>query len=264
MKTLLNRALAFVVAATATLGVAEANDDKRTVKLSFLDGRPAIVGVEEVNKALHSVGIRISQVAVPAEANPLVDASRSRALTEEEGKRLLALFPLHRGQLLDQISKAGRQPEAHRGGYLSTSEIGEAPYPKVFDMRAIPPEVLPFAQRKYSKLHVNSSDDGVGLDEVMTVASGGPWTWFFRVPEGQIAKLTVGPIGAGDSALRLSYPGLVPHGAFLNAPYGLTVAHAHGPKNFVMRYDEPSIDGADALGRNPWVDFAGASPKLTE
>ncbi|SJZ56137.1 hypothetical protein SAMN02745126_01631 [Enhydrobacter aerosaccus] len=174
----------------------------------------------------------------------------------------MALFALHRGQLLEEIAKAGRQPEAHRAGYLTTSEIGDAPYPKLFDMKAIPAGVLPVALSKYGKLHVNTSDSGVGLDELMTVVSGGPWIWFFRLPDNEIVKLSVGPVRVEGKAFRISYAGLVPHAAFLSAPYGLTIAYATGPKNFVMRYDDPSVAGADTLGTNPWIDFTGSVPEL--
>ncbi|MFG3757122.1 hypothetical protein ACGE32_32795, partial [Klebsiella pneumoniae] len=134
--------------------------------------------------------------------------------------------------------------------------------PKLFDMKAIPTDVMPVAQAKYGKFHVNTSDDGFGLDELMTVVSGGPWIWFFRLPDGEPVKLTVGPLRVGGRAVRVSYAGLVPHAAFLNAPDGLTVAYAIGPQSFRMRYDDRSIAGADILGTNPWIDFTGSAPKL--
>ncbi len=103
-----------------------------------------------------------------------MEVSKERAITKEESEKLISLFSLHRGDLLGQIKKAGRVPEAHRGGFLSTSEVGVAPYPKVYDMKAMTPEVMHYLQDKFGKLHVNSSDDGgVGIDEVMTIVSGG-------------------------------------------------------------------------------------------
>ncbi len=44
---------------------------------------------------------------------------------------------------------------------------------------------------------------------------------------------------------------------------GIT-AYAHGPKNFVMRYIEPSVNGARMLGNNSWIDFSGKTPKLLD
>ncbi|KGM28653.1 hypothetical protein [Photorhabdus akhurstii] len=232
--------------------------------LSYLDGRQPTVGIENINKILFSVGVRVSTAPIPEEAKPILEVSKTRALTGEESEKLISLFSLHRGELLEQIRLAGRQPEAHRGGFLSISEIGVAPYPKVYDMKAISVEARKTVLEKFGKLHVNSSEDGMGIDEVMTVVAGGPWTWFFRLPAGEIAKLSIGRVETGDPAWRLSYPGLGMHAGFLDAKDGLLVAFAHGPKHFVMRYDEPSVDGTEMLGTNPWIDFSGDIPKLVK
>ncbi|PQQ23993.1 hypothetical protein [Photorhabdus hindustanensis] len=232
--------------------------------LFYLDGRQPTVGIENINKILFSVGVRVSTVPIPEEAKPILEVSKTRTLTGEESEKLISLFSLHRGELLEQIRLAGRQPEAHRGGFLSISEIGVAPYPKVYDMKAISVEARKTVLEKFGKLHVNSSEDGMGIDEVMTVVAGGPWTWFFRLPDGEIAKLSIGRVETGDPAWRLSYPGLGMHAGFLDAKDGLLVAFAHGPKHFVMRYDEPSVDSAEMLGANPWIDFSGDIPKLVK
>ena len=97
---------------------------------------------------------------------------------------------------------------------------------------------------------------------VMTIVSGGPWTWFFLLPDKVIGKLTLGHVGLDGQAWRISYPRLAPHGGFLDAKYGLVVAYPHGPKNFVVRYEEPSVCGAELLGTNSWIDFSGKTPKL--
>lgn len=232
------------------------------LKLSYSNGRSDTIGVDPVNSVLRSVGVRVSQVPLPESARPILKTSHSRALNAEETAKLLSIFSLHRGQLLDEISKAGRKPEAHRGGYLATSENGIPPYPKVYDMKALSPEVKAQLQVKFGKLHVNSSDNGIGIDEVMTIVSGGPWTWFFLLPDDVVGKLTLGHVGIDGPGWRISYPGLGPHGGYLDCEYGLVVAYAHGPRNFVMRYEEPSVTGAKMLGKNPWIDFTGETPKL--
>lgn len=234
------------------------------IKLSYSNGAEDSIGLKDINKVLKSVGVRITTVQLPEAAFPLLRVSEKRALNPEEAKQLISNFSLHRGELLDQIEKAGRKPEMHRGGYLSTSEVGVAPYPKVYDMKALSPKVIAYLQEKFGKLHVNSADDGTGIDEVMTIVSGGPWTWFFLLPNNVVGKLTLGHVGKAGHGWRLSYPGLGAHGGFLDAEYGLVVAYAHGPKNFVMRYNEPSVMGAKMLGTNPWIDFSGKIPKLLD
>jgi len=265
MKKLLNLAFITVLTTvTATQSSANTISTEGQLTLSFSDGRASVNGVDAVNKHLLKVGVRVSTLSLPKEAKPILKASTKRAVTEAESKKLLSLFSLHRGQLLDEIEKAGRTPESHRGGYLATSEVGVAPYPKVYDMKAMTSDVKHYLQEKFGKLHVNSSEAGVGIDEVMTIVSGGSWTWFFLLPDNVVGKLTLGYVGLESKAWRISYPGLVPHGGYLDSEYGLVVAYAHGPKNFVMRYEDPSVEGAELLGTNSWIDFTGKTPKLLD
>jgi len=234
------------------------------LRLSYSDGRPDTTGVDNVNAVLRSVGVRVGVLPLPHEARPLLRTSQTRALEPSESEELVSIFSLHRGELLEQIERAGRNPEAHRGGYLSTSEVDVPPYPKVYDMRRLTPEVMQFLQGKFGKLHVNSAEDGMGIDEVMSLVSGGPWVWFFVLPDDVVAKLTLGHVALEGPGWRISYPGLVPHGAFLGPEYGLIVAHAHGPESFVMRYEDPSVESAHLLGANAWIDFSGQAPRLLE
>jgi len=167
--------------------------------------------------------------------------------------------------LLNQIEKAGRKPVAENGGSLTTGEDDMAPYPKVYDMNALSPEVTVFLQDKFGKLHVNSTDSGMGIDEVMTIVSGGPWTWFFVLPNNVVGKLTLGHVKIDGLGWRISYPGISPHGGFLDSEYGLVVAFAHGPEKFVMRYEDPNVKLDKWMGKNPWIDFSNKeAPKLLE
>lgn len=237
------------------------NKDTR-IALYYSDSSAPSYGIVAVNEKLMEIGVRVSQVPVPSEARPILDASRNRPLTESETGELIQHFRLGRRELLAEIAEAGREPVVHRGGYLQTSEQGVPPYPKVSDMMAVDQEAMVDQQHKFGKLHVNSSEAGVGIDEVMTIVSGGPFTWFFVFEDGSVGKLRFGEIREHDDAWRISYPGLVPHGAFADAQNGLVVAYAHGPKHFVMRYDDEGVVGYQALGENPWIDFSKAKPVL--
>ncbi len=241
---------------------AETASGSGQLTLSYSDGRAATQGIEQVNQVLKSVGVRVSTVAIPQQAKAVIAQAKQRALTREESEQLIGHFALDRADLLQQIKLAGREAAAVRGGFLSTSEKGVAPYPKVYDMKSMTPELVHYLQKKFGKLHVNSAENGVGIDEVMTIVSGGAWTWFFVLPDNTTAKLTLGYVPADGKAWRISYPGLVPHGGFFDAPYGLVVAYAHGPEHFVMRYEEPAVQGAETLGGNPWIDFNAEKPVL--
>lgn len=255
-------AMALISTLPLAQSAAQNPSDSGQLTLSYSDGRASTQGVEQVNQVLKSIGVRVSTVAIPQQAKPVIAQAKHRALTKEENEQLIGLFALNRGDLLEQIKLAGREAAAPRGGFLSTSEKGVAPYPKVYDMKAMTSDVKHYLQGKFGKLHVNSAENGVGIDEVMTIVSGGAWTWFFVLPDNTTTKLTLGYVPADSEAWRISYPGLVPHGGFLDAPYGLVVAHAHGPEHFVMRYEEPAVQGAETLGGNPWINFNGEKPEL--
>lgn len=234
------------------------------LKLSYQDRRPATLGLAAVNAVLLAAGVRVSQVDISKDAIPILKASMYRKLSVEDHDELISLFPLHRGELLEEIERAGRTPEMHRGGFMSTAEYGGTPYPKVVDMKAISTDDLPDFQARLGKLHSNSSEDGAGIDEVMTIVSGGSSVWFFRLLDNSVVKLTLGAVDSGGKAWRISYPGLGIHGTYLNSENGILIAYAHGPRSFVVRYYDASIDGSELLGTNPWLDFSGNIPSLLD
>ncbi|MDT3432573.1 hypothetical protein ROV94_17030 [Stenotrophomonas maltophilia] len=219
-------------------------------------------GIENVNFVLRSVGVRASTVAIPAEAKAILAASLCRATSETEHAKLIELFNLDRRSLLEEIELAGRKPEMRRGGFLGTREGDTAPYPKVYDMMAIDEEARAWVLNRYGRLHVNTSDDGVGIDEVMTVVSGGPFTWMYVLPDGVLARLTVLEIDPEGPAVRLSYPSLGMHAGYMDPKRGLIVAFAHGPESFTIRFEESAVPHSDLLSTNAWVDFSGDMPKL--
>ena len=239
-----------------------ATDDSNHIALYYSDNSEPAYGLQAVNKRLLDIGVRVSQVVIPGNAKPILKQSEHRALSQRESDELIQYFHLGRRELLDEIREAGRKPEMHRGGYLQTSEPGVPPYPKVYDMKALDRETTQFLQRKFGRLHVNSSEAGVGIDEVMTIASGGPYTWFFVFEGDVVGKLRFGEIHENGKAWRISYPGLVPHGGYFDAPHGLVVAYAHGPRHFVMRYADTSVQGYRMLGDNPWIDYSSETPAL--
>ncbi|WP_022669110.1 hypothetical protein [Desulfospira joergensenii] len=253
---------AIIYGFTANTEVNTQTQNEEFIELAYSDRSPSTYGVNQINEVLRAVGVRVSTLPLPEAAGQILETSQSRALTTAEADELISIFSLDRQGLLEEIQRAGRVPAALHGGSLSTSEIGVPPYPKVYDMKSLSPEMTIYLQEKFGKLHVNSSEDGVGIDEVMTIVSGGPYTWFFVLPGNVVGKLTFGHVGKSGHAWRVSYPGLIPHGGFFDAEYGLVVAYAHGPEHFVMRYKEPNVQGAETLGKNPWINFSKETPQL--
>jgi len=231
------------------------------VTLSFSDNRQSVTNFSAINDTLKTVGVHLSRVALPSEALSILKLSTTTKLNEEQISNLLKMFPLTRKDLLYQINIAGRKPVIPGGGSLSTGEVGVAPYPKVYDMKAMSLQDYIYVQNKFGKLHVNSADSGEGVDEVMMLVSGGPWTWYFLLKDNVVAKLSLGRIQPNGQGWGLSYPGLTPHGAYMDAEDGVVIAHITGPKTWLMRYEAPKIEGAKMLGKNPWVDFSNNRAK---
>ena len=234
------------------------------LRLQFSDGRPDALGFKNVNAVLKQIGVHGTLVAIPKEVKPLLALSSKRALTTDEAKKVSSFFSMDRKALLEQVKLAGRVPVIAGGGSLGTIEVGNTPYPKVYDLMSWSAEGQADGLRKYGTFHVNSSDDGTGIDEVMTVVAGGSFTWFFVLPDNTMIQLTVKRIGKNDKAVRLSYPGLGIHAGYMNPKDGLIVAYAHGPKDFVMRYKSPGVRGEKFLGTNPWVDFTTPRPTIID
>ncbi len=228
--------------------------------LEFSDGRASLTELAAINDVLGTVGVRLRRVDLPPAARPLLEASARGPLSEAQKESLLRLFALSRQEVLDEARAAGRAPVIPGGGSLVTGERGVAPYPKVYDLRSMGPQDRLYARDKFARLHVNATDDGTGVDEVMTLVAGGPWTWFFLLQDGVVAQLKMSRVDPAGQGWRLSYPGLVPHGGHFHAEDGLCIAYITGPASWTMRYAAPTLPGAAMLGQNPWIDFARNAP----
>lgn len=233
------------------------------VKLQFSDGRPAVSGFENVNAVLSKVGVRTSLVEVPKQASAILGSAKDRALSENEKQQLLSLFNLSRAELLEQVRLAGRIPEGHRGGFLNIKATNGGTYPNISDLQSFSKKSRSEAIKMFGKLHINMSDDGMSIDETMTVISGGEFIWFFVLPDGVISKLTALTVDPGDKAVRVSYPGMVIHAGYFPEK-GVAVGFAHGPKEFTIRFNESMVAHFELLNTNPWIDFTQETPKLLE
>jgi hypothetical protein len=255
MKSICFAAIAALCLLSSSAFAAGSLDDGGAV-LNFSDGRPSARRIEDINAILRSVGVHLSRTPLPARATPLLAASAHAPLTDVQQRELLAIFALSRRDVLEQIRLAGRQPVLPRGGHLATRESGVPPYPKVYDLKAMSASDRVSARNKFARLHVNATNEGVGVDEVMTLVAGGPWTWYFLLADDVVGELQMARVAPGGPGWRLSYPGLTPHGGYFHANDGLVVAYITGPEEWQMRYRAPSLPGAAMLGKNPWIDFS--------
>ncbi len=185
------------------------NQPTAAVELAFSDGRPKLKRIVAVNETLHRVGVHVSSITPEPKAVPILSDSRLAALDADQNAKLLQFYSLDRAALLDQIAQAGRVPSTEGGGALETQEEGVPPYPKIYDMKAMSNADRIWTVEKYSKLHVNTAANGVGVDEVMSLVSGGPWTWFFLLLGNVTGKLMIGEIGPGESGEAARRAGLL-------------------------------------------------------
>lgn len=235
------------------------------IELQFSDGRQSVKGIENVNAVLRQVGVRTSVVDIPKQASNILQSSQNRVLTNDEISNLLNIFSLNRAQLLEQVELAGRVPEGIRGGYLSIKATNGGSYPNISDLQSFPEKSRAEAIKMFGKLHINMADNGMSIDETMTVISGGEFIWFFVLPDGVISKLIAPTVrmNSTDQGVRVSYPGTVIHAGYFPTK-GVAVGIAHGPKEFTIRFEESSVKHSELLNTNPWIDFKADSPKLLE
>lgn len=244
-----------VVFALVSCALPEKRTADEGVMLKFSDGRAGLSDLDAINDVLKTVGVRLSRVELPTAALPLIEASAKTPLSDEQQSRILEMFSLSRENVLDEARAAGRPPVIPGGGSMTSGEVGVPPYPKVYDLKAMRPQDRISARDKFARLHVNSTDDGVGVDEVMTLVAGGPWTWYFLLKDNTVVELQMSRVEPTGRGWRLSYPGLTPHGGHFHAEDGLCVAYITGPEVWRMRYEAPGLAGAEMLGKNPWIDF---------
>lgn len=252
MKKFITLATALIGMTFSTLALAHLNHEHGAI-LRFADGR-TVSELSEINEVLKTVGVSLERINVPEAAIPLLKSAVKAPLSDKDKHRLLELFSLEREQIVQQAIKSNREPVIVGGGSMTSGEVGVAPYPKVYDLHAMSSEDRRAALKKFGPLHVNATDDMVGVDEVMTLPVGGAWTWYFQVGN-QAVELHMSKVAPGDPAWRLNYPGLTPHGGNFHAESGLCIAYITGPKTWKMRYTAPGLQNNELLGTNPFINL---------
>jgi hypothetical protein len=225
--------------------------------LSFSDNRHDVTILGDINSALRTVGVYIGQVKIPNEAVEILQNSALRELNEAECSKILNIFVLNRSDIINQIKITGREPVVPGGGSLTTSEENMPSYPKIYDLKTLNDSDRLYVQNKFGALHSNYNEEGIGVDEIMTVLSGGPWTWFFSLDDNElVAKLTIPRINPTLGGWKLNYPGMLPHGALIDALDGICVAQVCGSQTWAMHYEPNDVCRASILGKNPWISLS--------
>jgi len=204
------------------------------MRLDFPDSRASATSFDEVNASLAAYGSRLWPLEVdgaPAEIRILLAQPR---LTKAEADRVTAHFLLSRERLLQIIAEAGRNPHVPGGGSMTpfVENHGYA-YPQLYLAR----DGVDY--RRFDRFHVNTADNGVGVDEIGQLLHGGGIRIVQRRPGLGVATLHLA-CPSEDRGWIVTYDGGSSHIGSLSAasPGTKFLMQVIGPERWVMRYDE--------------------------
>jgi hypothetical protein len=203
------------------------------IELEFSDGRPSLTAAADVNAALGEVGAGVWRLDLTGASDDVRDLLRRRTLSDAEALRVRSHFLLPRERLLEIIAAAGRTPNVPGGGALSTTVTNEGySYPQLWMVQG------PVDFSRFDRLHINISDDGIGVDEVLQFLSGAGVVIHLQTPRGALLTLRLDCPDEGSGWL-LTYDGGKPHiGSLAGATVGAKLlAQVIGPPRWAIRYD---------------------------
>lgn len=213
---------------------AEFASDASDLLLEFSDGRTAATGLDEVNAGLVAYGARIwplDLARLPADIRLLLIQPH---LTQAEADRLKAHFLLPRERLLQIIAGAGRAPHVPGGGSMTpfVENHGYA-YPQLYLAEA------GVDYTRFDRFHINTADDGTGVDEIGQLLHGGGIRIVQRRPGLGIAHLHLSCPSA-DQGWIVTYDGGASHIGSISAasPGTKFLMQVIGPERWNMRYED--------------------------
>jgi hypothetical protein len=203
------------------------------LRLETSDTRVAATSLADVNSALAAVGSRVWPLDL---AGALVDVRRllaRAALDDVEVKRVVEHFLLSRERLLEIIREAGREPNVPGGGALSTHVTSHGySYPQLWVVQG------GVDYTRFDRFHVNTADDGTGVDEVAQLLSGAGVAIRHHLADGRVWTLRVDC--QADAGWLVTYNGGRPHIGSLSGavPGTKMLVQAIGPPRWAVRYTE--------------------------
>ena len=194
----------------------------------------ALTSLADVNRALAVVGSRVwprHLAGAPAHVRRLLAKA---SLEDAEVTRVMEHFLLPRERLLEIIGDAGRQPNVLGGGALSTHVTSHGySYPQLWIVQGNTDYT------RFDRFHVNTADDGTGVDEVAQLLSGAGIAIRHQLSDGRVLTLRVDC--AGDAGWLVTYDGGRPHIGSLSgaSPGTKMLVQAIGPPRWAVRYTDP-------------------------
>lgn len=206
-----------------------------SIRLEFSDGHPALIGIENIDAisaALSTLGAGVWPLDLSA-APPTIRALIAQPdLSDAEKTNLLDHFLLPRERLMETLVAAGRDPNVAGGGALETGVANQDyGYPQLWTVRA------DTDYTRFDRFHINVSDEGVGVDEVLQMLSGNGVVVHLQTPDGSVLTLRLDCPCEGQGWL-ITYDGGRPHIGSLSraSPGAKLVVQAFGPPVWSLSY----------------------------
>lgn len=207
------------------------------VRLEFSSGRAATTDPDEINAALHPIGFGVWPLDLSGAPAAISQVLTQPTLTDDEVAAVEGQFLLGRERLLEIIAAAGRTPQVPGGGAMSTFDATNGvTYPQLYVVEA------GVDYRRFDTFHVNTTNEGPGIDEVMQALAGGGFRILQHLPgEGE---LTVTVDCDDAQGWIVTYDGGRPHiGSLTHARPGTKLlVQAIGPPRYEVAYVEPSAE----------------------
>jgi hypothetical protein len=199
-------------------------------------GVPPVTDLAAINAALGTVGGHIAPLDLRAAPGKVRAALAKPTLTAADRSSLMTHFLLPRDRLLEVIADAGRAPKVAGGGALETTVASHGShYPQLY----LAEKGVDYS--RFDRFHVNSADDGTGVDEIMQFLSGSSVVLHQQAPGGGTMVLHM-DCPSPDFGWCLTYDGAIPHiGSLSSAMSGSKVLmQIIGPPRWSIRYTDGS------------------------
>lgn len=203
------------------------------IRVDFSDGRPSLLSHEEATAALASIGAGIWPIDFREAPSRILTLLAQPALSESEVGEVERHFLLSRERLLRVVADAGRKPRVPGGGSLETFVVSHGyGYPQLYVVE----EGIDYT--RFDRFHINTTEDGVGVDEVLQLLWGGGLTVVQKLEGGVILTMEVSCPEPGRGWIVTYDGGLMHMGRLSTATPGTkALVQVFGPREWSIRYE---------------------------
>lgn len=208
--------------------------DKHGIRLEKAEGCAKPMSHADANVVLADWGVRIVPLelhSIPGEIRKLL---RQACLTEAEAERIKTYFLLPRERLVEIITAARENSHVPGGGELNTYDATHGYYyPQLWVVQ----QDLDYS--RFDRFHVNLSDDGTAVDEVIQMLAGSGLVIRHQSPNHGVVTLYL-DCPEGDAGWIVTYSGGDPHIGSVSraAPGTKLLVQVIGPATWTMKYED--------------------------